>query len=51
MFLEHEAHMKDAVFKGLDVRKMEIPFENARQCGPILRYSAVPRPERCRSAS
>ena len=27
MFLEHEAHMKDAVFKGLDVRKMEIPFE------------------------
>lgn len=27
MFLEHEAHMKDAVFKGLDVRKMEVPFE------------------------
>ena len=30
MFLEHEAHMKDAVFKGLDVRKMEIPFEKRK---------------------
>ena len=26
-FLEHEAHYHDAEFKGLDVRKMEIPFE------------------------
>ncbi|MFR6359944.1 MAG: hypothetical protein ACLUNV_10250 [Sutterella wadsworthensis] len=45
MFLEHEAHMKDAVFKGLDVARWKFHLKNARQCGPILRYSAVPRPE------
>ena len=27
MFLEHESRLKDAGFKGLDVRKMDIPFD------------------------
>ncbi|KAB7651971.1 hypothetical protein FG381_08985 [Sutterella faecalis] len=27
VFMEHEAHFRDKAFKGLDVRKMTLPFE------------------------